>query len=1051
MVAPWVLPREVGAASRESPTSATKTAVSGRVARGASAGEAVRGRRCSCPVGCSPGSRPGENTRFPSPQNGQRTQIGDRFSWCQPVRGVPAHSVGDACDASSKVDHGNVVHEARHQQCVPPRSLVPSTGRQALHRGAREGVRTRSAPVWAQRGTSSVHTGTSPSGEVPQTPGHTPRGVPGRFAGVGGQPRGVFVCLPQGKAHLGVGRISGQRLQVLHHTLAGCGVLGAAAGRSCWNNWNPSVQAPKMQTRPQIRCGSTGGDTKSDGTHLRGGASSQRSMFTSGTVDKVHSKLVAISTEERLGLSSASVRRSAQRTAGIANIVGGLERRKDVLAIPNVDTNYRCIRNRMGCSSEERGHRKSGSDYVGFLGSPSKQSAHHSAGDGGRSLGARQFCTMDQGTDSASGVRCIRNSGESSAAGRSQQEPHGHCQGIAEDSRCTEGAPGASVGARCQQPVGGSPVQKDGEGRLQPGQQSVSGSDAAIEGHTRSGCVSLVAQQEVCEVHQSVSTAALLEDQLSDSHVDLTRDTSSSLVESAMDSDSSESASSSSSSSSDSGSSCPSVGSSRVVADVPEHAATQVTIAGGTSERRVVCQHKQRRHATTSLGPSLRSAYGQVLQEQGAAPPTVTLLLAQVKDTTWVSYSNAWAHVRKVLADRGVSEDELTAPVLAEALTVLGQKFSPSMVVAAGNAVRKTRWSHLMDVPLVKDVVRSFNAGRAARYDAFFDVTGLVAHLLAQRFDWDDPAAVRQRLFLCLMLVMLARSHDICTVKRKWTPTTAGFWHVPMTRKGCKQEQCVPVWPVNDAQLVTVCPVALRLRWEAMLTKMGCQLEYLAVDLKGTKRLKPSTVSSLVSAELRRFVPENFKPHSIRGSVATFLVDSGVQPQAVMALGGWTSYETFAKHYIRSFATQNWTERIVDIAAQRGLVRPRKRKPSGLLTDIPGLSADEQQSLKVLERHYTEQDWTSEERAHAYRQKLWRLRNWDKSLTARQGGARVMSAANRTRVCERGKSAEQSVPPAPGTTGVQEAPLTLNPRASSQSAAVLRPVSGMPAVKRRRC
>ena len=94
-----------------------------------------------------------------------------------------------------------------------------------------------------------------------------------------------------------------------------------------------------------------------------------------------------------------------------------------------------------------------------------------------------------------------------------------------------------------------------------------------------------------------------------------------------------------------------------------------------------------------------------------------------------------------------------------------------------------------------------------------------------------------------------------------------------------------------------------------------------------------------------------FNSHSIRGSMATHLLQQGMDPLLVQHRGGWSSQETMQKWYARSHQMIDWDLVILGGGEPRGEMLQHWQNPaSGLVPTEASLSVNDEGSVKLRRR-----------------------------------------------------------------------------------------------------
>ena len=220
---------------------------------------------------------------------------------------------------------------------------------------------------------------------------------------------------------------------------------------------------------------------------------------------------------------------------------------------------------------------------------------------------------------------------------------------------------------------------------------------------------------------------------------------------------------------------------------------------------------------------------------------------------------------------------------------------------------------------LVNRIMRGLRRGDPvkARYEDSYDISRVLDWI---GLNWADTSSLtmndlRAKVVLLIRITSLKRSKDVAMIIRDTIKLDPGSFSFRMLgekkiRDGSIQlTQAYPLFdnPADPAR----CPVvALR---EYLRRTEGLVREKISEDFPHEHlvlRLTPSKgtygpvgsqyISKICVGVLRSAgIPDHFKSHSLRLAAATKLLNSGVEVEDVMKIGGWTSRQVFDKFYNR--------------------------------------------------------------------------------------------------------------------------------------------------------
>ena len=122
-------------------------------------------------------------------------------------------------------------------------------------------------------------------------------------------------------------------------------------------------------------------------------------------------------------------------------------------------------------------------------------------------------------------------------------------------------------------------------------------------------------------------------------------------------------------------------------------------------------------------------------------------------------------------------------------------------------------------------------------------------------------------------------------------------WMLRSTRKGRLYEAAYPVVQLSPMQVDPQYWIAKYC--EATSAFQGEEL-FCSLDLRqGRIPLRSDTINGITSRWLKSHGIKNHTAHSTRGAAATALINRGISPALVQAIGDWQNGDTFNKFYNR--------------------------------------------------------------------------------------------------------------------------------------------------------
>jgi integrase len=336
---------------------------------------------------------------------------------------------------------------------------------------------------------------------------------------------------------------------------------------------------------------------------------------------------------------------------------------------------------------------------------------------------------------------------------------------------------------------------------------------------------------------------------------------------------------------------------SETVASTQELVEIRRSSTGGDGKQMADDRMETRRQTLTALNPGLSDA-------------ALSMLSGNNKESTSKTYSSGW----NVFVKWCEKQDPIVTPSLASIESIINFFAEKSKEVTVGTL--KTYRSALSDTcPLIKDkrigehdlVIRFFrnlkHKEAAAKYDHFWEL----AKVLLIYKTRTGLSLLHKTLFL-IRVSTLCRMSELCNLRRRdvaWSEESAVITFTGgKTRKS--NEQWRKTIPKLEEDKKEFCPYRTLQEWWTWSGKeyklSGDDTLWYSTKAKKNNTLAKDTSNRYVANEMHETlgIPIEFSPHSIRGAVATHLLNEGVASRQVMHLGDWRSESVMEEHYLRS-------------------------------------------------------------------------------------------------------------------------------------------------------
>jgi len=191
------------------------------------------------------------------------------------------------------------------------------------------------------------------------------------------------------------------------------------------------------------------------------------------------------------------------------------------------------------------------------------------------------------------------------------------------------------------------------------------------------------------------------------------------------------------------------------------------------------------------------------------------------------------------------------------------------------------------------------------KYEIFFSVPELLNQLRkasrpANEIELRDRAIILLRVLCMFRGIDLAKAHRPLKLKQ-------GVYFLYMKRKGRTNWAWFPVPQLKPEVLD---PVASVQAYIQATPNRGPEL-FWAAPPHQPKPLKSDTINGITKRLLNKYGLSEYAAHSTRGACATSLLQQGVPPHIVQALGDWKSESCFNQFYNRVSATQAWAQCLI--------------------------------------------------------------------------------------------------------------------------------------------
>ena len=298
----------------------------------------------------------------------------------------------------------------------------------------------------------------------------------------------------------------------------------------------------------------------------------------------------------------------------------------------------------------------------------------------------------------------------------------------------------------------------------------------------------------------------------------------------------------------------------------------------------------------------------------GVSEQAIELILASWRSKTNANYDSAWKAWEAWSAGKGIHPFEAD---VCNVLDFLAEKFDQGLKYRTLNCYRSALSSALLPIegfqagshPLVSKLLKGiFNLRPPEpRYTDVWDVGQVLRYL--QSMGPNESLSLRlltKKLATLLALVLAHRCSDLGRLSlegRKYSLEGAVLKCTGLAKQARpgKQGSLRPVVVSPYPEDPLLCPVSCLKQYEKATSAFRGKNGQLFLGMVSPHR--PVTTSTIArwlkQAIVASGISSEFTAHSTRGAASTAAAMNGVTIREVMARAGWSSQDTFSKHYYR--------------------------------------------------------------------------------------------------------------------------------------------------------